>query len=428
MKFDVAVIGAGAAGLAAASALVSGGRSVVVLEARDRIGGRIHTLHPPSTPLPVELGAEFIHGSCPLTDAILREAGSYPVTTAGEHREVVAGRARRVDSFDAIDDVFRHVDARGADRSAAAFLASKPGGRALARARGRAGAFIEGFHGAPLDDISIQSIASGAEGAMISSRPVAGYDSVVAHLAAQLASRRVATRLRHVVSAVAWRKGAVEIAFAASRARVRARAVVNTVPLGVLAHGDVRFDPEPPSLRAALAGLAMGAAFRVVIASREPLWTGTRAAARGRLGAQTSFLHLAPDTPFPVWWPPSPAQAPQLTGWCGGPQARALAGRPLGEVRAVALASLAAGLGTNARRLAARVTGAWTHDWTRDPFARGAYSYTRVGGGSAAKRLARPVDRTLFFAGEATDDERSGTVEGALRSGERAARSVLRAR
>jgi monoamine oxidase len=76
------------------------------------------------------------------------------------------------------------------------------------------------------------------------------------------------------------------------------------------------------------------------------------------------------------------------------------------------------------RRVASRVLGAWTHDWRSDPHARGAYSYVRVGGVGSAHRLARPVDGTLFFAGEATEEELSGTVEGALASGQRAARQV----
>jgi monoamine oxidase len=79
-------------------------------------------------------------------------------------------------------------------------------------------------------------------------------------------------------------------------------------------------------------------------------------------------------------------------------------------------------------RLARDVTHVWMHDWMNDPFARGAYSYQLVAGANAARDLARPIDGTLFFAGEATDTSGStGTVHGALASGARAARQVLRA-
>ena len=76
-------------------------------------------------------------------------------------------------------------------------------------------------------------------------------------------------------------------------------------------------------------------------------------------------------------------------------------------------------------RAAERLVSAQYHDWSADPFARGAYSYVTVGGRTARKRLAAPLRDTLFFAGEATDDESAATVEGALRSGVRAAHEVL---
>ena len=113
--------------------------------------------------------------------------------------------------------------------------------------------------------------------------------------------------------------------------------------------------------------------------------------------------------------------------WCGGAPARSLAGPGVRPVREIAVAALARAIGSTRRSVASQVTGAWWHDWTGDPFARGAYSYVRVGGSGAAEALARPVSGTLFFAGEHTDAEGSGTVEGAIASGLRAARQVRRA-
>jgi monoamine oxidase len=112
--------------------------------------------------------------------------------------------------------------------------------------------------------------------------------------------------------------------------------------------------------------------------------------------------------------------------WSGGPPAAALSRLPPAEIEGAALGALAAQLGIARRRVASRVEATWMHDWQGDPFARGAYSYARVGGAGAARSLSRPVDRTLFFAGEATNPE-AGTVEGAIQSGLRAARQVARA-
>jgi monoamine oxidase len=116
-----------------------------------------------------------------------------------------------------------------------------------------------------------------------------------------------------------------------------------------------------------------------------------------------------------------------LTGWVGGPHAWSLVRQGREALLETALDTLARHLSIGQRTLAGLLTGFWTHDWLDDPFSRGAYSYSLVGGSEAAKVLGRPVQGTLFFAGEAIDSEqRSGTVHGAIGSGRRAATLVLR--
>jgi monoamine oxidase len=134
------------------------------------------------------------------------------------------------------------------------------------------------------------------------------------------------------------------------------------------------------------------------------------------------------DERFPVWWTMMPMRLPMITAWAGGPRAAAMAGMPTDEVTAHAVSSLARQLGVARKTVEGALTGAWTHDWSSDPWSFGAYSYSKVGGSDAAKTLARSVDGTLFFAGEATDAEgRNGTVHGAIASGRRAAAQVSRA-
>jgi monoamine oxidase len=126
-----------------------------------------------------------------------------------------------------------------------------------------------------------------------------------------------------------------------------------------------------------------------------------------------------------VFWTLAPVEAPVLVGWAGGPDAERLAGRPAQEVLRLALRSAARGLGTRAEELEERLDAGTVVDWTRDPFAGGGYAVFPIGSAGASETLARPVERTLFFAGEATAGVDAGTVEGALASGERAAREVL---
>jgi monoamine oxidase len=182
------------------------------------------------------------------------------------------------------------------------------------------------------------------------------------------------------------------------------------------APGAIQLRPEPPRLRETLDLLAMGSVLRLVFWFHEAPWN------QDRLG----FLFTG-DKTFGVWWTSYPVRAPLAVAWCGGPQAAELSGLSTVEITDRALRTLATHLGLPRRRVASRVLDVWSHDWQNDPWSRGAYSYPRVGGAGAARTLARPIKKTLFFAGEATaEGHENGTVEGALASGRRAARQVMR--
>lgn len=419
-KLDVAILGAGAAGLAAAEELRRKGLSIAVFEARDRIGGRILTHREARVPLPIELGAEFVHGEAPETERILRDAGRLIVEVEGEDWEAENGRLRRGESqWEHIDRLFKKIDTSGPDRSFADFLARRPGGKSLAQAREEVRQFVQGFHAADLEQISAHSLAGSDSGeARNSGRVLEGYDQITAWLARDLGG---ALRLSCPVTEIAWEPGQAELTTGAG-GRVQARAAVVTVPLGVLqappdAPGAIRFRPEVPRLRETLDLLAMGSVLRLVFWFHEAPWK------QNCLG----FLFTGDET-FAVWWTAHPLRAPLAVAWCGGPPAAALSGRSPDEIAGRALRVLATHLGLPRRRVESRLLDSWTHDWQTDPWSRGAYSYPRVGGADAARALARPIKKTLFFAGEAAAEKgENGTVEGALGSGRRAARQVMRA-
>ncbi|MGH7437794.1 MAG: flavin monoamine oxidase family protein, partial [Polyangiaceae bacterium] len=202
-------------------------------------------------------------------------------------------------------------------------------------------------------------------------------------------------------------------------AELAAPRVVVTVPIGVLQAGALAFSPPLPEKESAVHRLEMGAAGRVCLQFGHEGWAGRESF------SEDGFLFTG-ERPFPVWWISHPGARPVVTGWAGGRNALAIVTLGETERTARALEALGAAIGVEASRLRSELLGAFSYDWQRDPFARGAYSYAGVGGRHAGTELAAPVESTLFFAGEATQSDGSNaTVHGAILSGERAAREVL---
>jgi monoamine oxidase len=162
----------------------------------------------------------------------------------------------------------------------------------------------------------------------------------------------------------------------------------------------------------------MGHVVKLIFAFKERFWERA-------LADELGFL-IASDEPFRTWWTGYPVYAPVLVSWSGGPSADALAGLTTGQCVDRALDSLARVVPVPRAVIDAQILAWDAHDWGADPFARGAYSYVRVGGIEAQTVLARPVENTLFFAGEATElDGHQATVHGALFAGQRAADEVI---
>ena len=439
IQVDVAIVGAGIAGLAAMRMLEDRGIRTQVLEARDRIGGRIFTLHDERLPHAIELGAEFIHGSAEELVNLLASAQIVPYTIEGHRWRMRCGRLTRVGDFwQQLHVVMRHLKPDGEDESFADFLKRAPGGRGAVEARALAHQFVEGFHAADARLISRKALADGgspsedAEEQRIM-RTSGGYDGLTAFFARGFEERIC---METVVDRVEWVRGSVAV-FAESkrggRRSVRARAAIVTSPLGVLLaaageEGTIQFSPEVPIVEKMRSRLIMGSVARVVALFRGRWWTDKLSAAPSKASFDDlSFLHGDADD-FSVCWTLHPAHLPALVCWGGGPNGQHLAGLPYEERVGRAIAALAKNFGVTRRRIESQLEAAWVHDWDTDPYSRGAYSYSLVGGSKAAAQFARPIENTIWFAGEAADAEgRNGTVHGAIGSGRAAARAVARA-
>lgn len=428
-RIDVLIVGAGAAGLAAAQELSLGGASVVVLEARARAGGRVFTRRARAWPLPIELGAEFVHGRNDEIFAIARDGGFLIDRLPDVTFEVSdSGWKRMRDLWKKVDAITRVMRPDGRDRSVAEFLESR---RTLSSEQKRLmRGIVEGYHAASPDRASEHALSTAGEpvdedeGSQF--RVVSGYDRVIDRLRSGVDPKRCRLLISTPVARIRWKRGDVQVRTAKGR-DLRARRAIVTVPVGVLkqdagAKGGIELDPDPPALRRALAGIETGHVVKIALRFREQFWED----GPSRRGAQFAFLHQW-GAPYPTWWTAAPAEVPMLTAWAGGPAAEALSRLPDAVRLDRALETLGSLFDIRAAKLR-RLLLAWhAHDWNADPYSRGAYSYVGVGGANAPRALARPIDGTLYFAGEATEPDQNGTVPGAIASGRRVARLILEA-
>lgn len=430
VKTDVIIIGAGAAGLAAAQILSSHGCSALILEARNRIGGRIHTFRDRTLKVPIEQGAEFIHGRPRVTWELVRQAGLKTVDLPFEHKRRLHGRLTDISDINAeLTKVMAGLAHLGKpDRSFAQYLREERGRRATPEARKFAVAFVEGFDAADPERISSKSLAVEQQGIgdvedETQFRFLDGYKSLIDFLHRSVDSRKVRIRLNWPVSEIQWKRSGVEVHSRLSDV-VRSRKVLITMPLGILQKPPedphaVRFSPDIVAWRKTSMGLASGAIVKGVLRFREAFWE------RSEKLRDIAFMH-DPTAAFPTWWTQRPLRLPILTAWAGGPRAIALAGLSRKRLLDVAIDSLSALVDISRPRLRALVEEFYCHDWGSDPFSLGAYSYVTVGGMSARSKLVKPIDNTLFFAGEALDTSgQASTVAGALASGQRAAKTLL---
>jgi monoamine oxidase len=440
-RVDVVVIGAGAAGLAAAEQLVRARLSVRLLEARPRIGGRVDTRHPPGWPMPVELGAEFLQGKATAVLARARKA-RLRVTPTGARR-LTLQNGRLTDVEPVLETSLARVAAlRGDVPVEQALEAMERAEKVPAEERAFARSYVEGYYAADVTRASAEGIgslerASRALHGDEASRIEGGYVRVLEHILASVEKRLPdALRMSTVVREIRWSAGRVQVESRKNTGLVLpplvARAAVVTIPLGVLrapagAAGAVRFSPRLHDVERAAGAVVQGPLFKLLLRFREEFWrSGTPTAHHARL-RRLGFA-LLPGGAVPTWWTTAPVDSGVLTGWAGGPLAQELSALSPGTRLGRALDSLQRLFGTPRSTLEGLLDDELLHDWQADPFARGGYAVPQVGGLGAARVLARPVADTLFFAGEHTHTQgQAGTVHGALETGERAARECLAA-
>ena len=431
----ILILGAGAAGLAAARDLSRAGWSVTVLEARDRIGGRIFTLSENDGPAPIELGAEFIHGKSPALWEIAKAAHLKIQEVSDHHWYFDNGKlSRSRDFWRNVQGLMNRMKSSDADQSFRQFLDSVPDTADSRRAKDMATRHVEGFHAANIERIGIRGLVKANEAADSidgnrSFRFQNGYGSLVQALRAEAESYGAIFQLNTTVRAIHWQGIQVEVKTSGAGV-YEASAVLITLPLGILQarqeDGGIHFVPELPAAKQwAIEQLAVGNVIRINLMFRERFWEDAKVWDEHGAGISfrnAGFFHC-PEAAIPTWWTQLPLRAPLLVGWAGGPAADRL--RSEGALVDQAITSLSLILNCSSAEIQNQLEASYVHDWHDDPFSRGAYSYVPVNGLEAQQVLSQPLDGKLFFAGEATCAGHVGTVHGAIQSGQRAARELL---
>ncbi|MDX2272056.1 MAG: NAD(P)/FAD-dependent oxidoreductase [Cyanobacteriota bacterium] len=420
----VLVVGAGAAGVAAAHRLQAAGETVVVLEARHRLGGRVWTDEQFAN-FPVELGAEFIHGEQAPTHLLLKESGlqGIPVSLKPNLWWSEAGQAARPipDLSPACQSIWQGLQADyqhllnshlNEDDSLGNYLRTRGWqGEAL----GMADVLLAQTCCAPLDSLSCQDLIREAQvdqAGAGEARIAEGYHRLLTYLA-----RDLSIDYGQVVQGIHCSSSRVQIHTA--QQDYQGKACIVTVPVSLLQGSTIRFDPPlSPEKRRAIQSFRIEPSSKLIYRFRQHLWPD-------------SLTLMAHQGLVARWWTPAYARSGAdavIASHITAQRAHHIDRLPLATALALGLRDLSLLLGISMAHLQAECLDARRLSWGADPYTLGGYAHIPPGQAEARVVLAQPEGSRLFFAGEATAyDSNPQTVHGAMVSGWRAAQSCLEA-
>lgn len=411
---DILVIGAGACGLMAAKELSAGGKKVIILEARNRAGGRINTLPQKHFSQATEMGAEFIHGDLLLTLQLLKDYQISFTKVAGRMLRKKEGKwLDTEEEVEGWDEMLQKMKALKGDMTLSNFLNTFFKEEKYAKLRQSALQFAQGFDVADENKASVLALYDEWQHEEEQQyRIPGGYMRLIDALTMTCLQQHCEIHFSEVVNKVAWNRNKVVIT-TANNEQFSAEKVMLTVPISILqSEAAIAFVPAIPEKTVAAKNIGFGAVIKILIEFEEVFWQDIRKDA----------LFFFSQEKIPTWWTQYPANNNLLTGWLGGPKAYAMQDYSPEQILDIALASLDAIFN---KKLPA--IKAWhIANWQKEPYTLGAYSYNTLQSKSAKAILKKPVENTIYFAGEAIyTGDAQGTVEAALVSGKETAEQML---
>jgi monoamine oxidase len=421
MQDEIIVIGAGAAGLMVAMELLREGKQVRIIEARNRIGGRIFTSEEQGFSAHIEAGAEFIHGDLPETLRLLQEAGLRYHETAG-----VMWNAREEDAHKQ-KDFFEHqklfakkLSEVNEDMSVAKFLESHFGDAKYDALRMSIKGYVQGYDLANLEDASTVSLRdewlSEDEGKQ--HRIDKGYGALLNYMKEDCEQRNGVVELNTIINKIEWKPGFVKL-FSSDGRMFESQKVVITVPLGIWRseknhEAHIEFQPGIPEILSASKNLGYGEVIKFLIEFDDVIWENKEIVGKKRM-KNLGFVFA--NTPIPTWWTQAPNAVPILTGWLGGPPVEKF--KHLNDEALLQLAtdSLTKIFAIDHSVLLEKIVAWKVFNWATDPFSLGGYAYPSLHRMKNIAIMTQPVSDTIFVSGEAMyTGVDIGTVEGTLQA------------
>lgn len=422
MSETIIIAGAGAAGLMAARDLSLKGYKVIVLEAANRIGGRMHTLLNKGFSKPVEAGAEFVHGKLPITLQLLKQAGIVYKPIGGKTYHIEKGKLERQNNA-AIgwDELSKQMEALKDDKTIAEFLAQYFSDDKYEELRESVIRFAEGFDLADINKVSVFALRDewmNEEGEQY--RIEGGYIKLVDHLVNQCASADCVIHTSTQITSITHNNEGVNVTVKNGQT-FRGDKIIVTVPLGILQlpqeHPSyLHFNPAIPEYIEAAKQIGFGSVVKILMEFKKTFWSD--------LAKNIGFAFG--EEKVPTWWTQSPNNFPLLTGWLGGGNESRFKNVSKQELFEHSLTSLSNMFNKPIDELKGLLQAWHISNWKDEPHIEGAYSYDMVESKKARQLLIKPINNSVFFAGEGLyEGHAPGTVEAALSTGKDVAKLII---
>lgn len=421
--YDAIIIGAGAAGLVAAWELSSAGKKVCVVEAQDRIGGRIHTVNDPSFQTPVEMGAEFVHGDLPFTKHWLKKAGLKAYTVKGDvwrkENHSFEKQEDFIEDYSALEKKFKELNE---DIPVAQFINEHLQDENWHDLRFSLKSYVEGYYAADADKASTYALCKElTQPDEEQFRIDKGYGPLLEYIKTECIKNGCFFMLSSPVHSVQWRKGEVKLQVAGKE--ITGSKLLTTASIGILRSGTIQFSPALNEKQEALKHLGFGSVIKFIFQFSDIFWRDKQFTQNKDL-SDVGFLFT--EESVPTWWTHYPKKEAVLTGWLAGPRAERLASHTDEELLQTATASLSSIFNMDAVHLQQRIVAAHVANWLNQKYVGGGYSYEVVNGANHQQTLKTPEEDTLYFAGEGLiEGPQIGTVEAAFQSGQETARLMI---